>query len=126
MVVTVLLTKYFGALLTFSLYAIPTSIGLFIQWRRKHLMKLACAKLSVAHQGKGKYQSAKILSRPAFAAAQTEIYTYWVSIILLAIPGPITASAAFILMLPFVKRRMTLNTQHGYKKFAEHLKAEGW
>src|SRR4028118_485193 len=100
MAVTVLLTKYFGALLTFSLYAIPTVVGLFIQWRCRHILKAACAKLNVAHKSRDHYQTAKIMSRPAFAAAQTEVYNYWISVLLLAIPDPITATAAFILMLP--------------------------
>lgn len=123
MAVTILLTKYLGALVTFSLYAVPTAIGLFIQWRRKQVLKPACAKLMIVGKGKDHYQRARIMSRPAFAAAQTEIYAYWVSVILLAIPSPITAVAAFILMLPAVREAITLSTQQSSKEMAEKLKA---
>jgi UPF0716 family protein affecting phage T7 exclusion len=105
--VTVLLTKYLGALLTYSLFAIPTTVGLFIQWRRKDVMREAWAMTAQAfRENKHKSEILRIMSRPEYAAAQAEVHTYWASVLLLAIPGPLTAAIAFCFMLPFVKKKI--------------------
>lgn len=102
--VTVLLTKYFGALSTYSLFAIPTIVGLFIQRRRKPITQAAWAKMEQGFQNRDKMEQKLLMTRPSYIEPQAELYTYWDSVFLLAIPGPLTAAVAFSLMLPFVKR----------------------
>jgi UPF0716 family protein affecting phage T7 exclusion len=102
--VTILLTKYFGAAPTYFLFAIPTIIGLFIQWRRKPIMEAAWAKVEKGLRSGDIYDQKLRMTRPSYVEPQAELYTYWVTIFLLAIPGPLTAAVAFSLMLPFVKK----------------------
>ena len=102
--VTVLLTKYFGALPTYSLFAVPTTVGLFIQWRRKPIMQAAWVKVEQGFPNRDKYKQKLLMTRPSYIEPCAELYTYWVTVFLLAIPGPLTATVAFSLMLPFVKR----------------------
>lgn len=119
--ITVLLTKYFGALLTYSLFAIPTIIGLFIQWRRKPMMNAAVDRMGPGF-GKGStYEQRMQTTRPSVIVPQTEFFLYWGSVLLLAIPGPITALLGFGAMLPCVKWHLVKGTLKQSKAYRREL-----
>ncbi len=125
--ITVLLTRYFGALQTYSLFAIPTLIGLFIQWRRKPIMKAAWDKMDYGVRKGDTYEQRMRGTRPSAIMPFVEVFTYWVSVLLLAIPGPLTALIGFCLMLPCVKAsifRADLKQNKAYRRTLQEWKRQ--
>lgn len=100
---TVMLAKSIGALQTYSLFAIPTLFGLLIQWRRRHLMQEAWGEVKENFDMGDTYECRMLRTRPSFIADLYEIFSYWMSIALLLIPGPLTALAGFSLLFPSVR-----------------------
>ena len=93
---TVLLTKTIGAALTYSLFAIPTAVGLIIQWFRWKRIKpvfYGLLKKSEAHA-----DNKNFFAIPAINKQMQEVLSFWTSVLLLLIPGFVTDVVAFYLM----------------------------
>lgn len=95
-----LLASYLGALPTFLIYAIPTFIGFVIQLHRRQSMLAAWREMKIDEDVDRKHEGKLVINTPAKMAAGVEHYTYWLSTVLLLIPGPITSIAAFYYLLP--------------------------
>ena len=104
--VTVLLTKYFGALPTYSLFVALTVIGLSLQWFRKKNLNDALATVKKGFEAQKESGSKEAFRDPEVVEAFVEVEAFWISTFLLIIPGPLTAGLAFILMLPIARRKM--------------------
>src|SRR5262249_20776236 len=99
--VTVLLTKYLGALLTYGLFVGLTFAGLLIQWMRRDSMKSAWRRTQASlESAKNEKRSNDAWLDPVVIDAFVEVEAYWFSTFLLIIPGPLTAGLAFLLMSP--------------------------
>lgn len=109
--VTILMTKYLGAALTYSLFAVPTGVGLVIQWFRWQGVKNDWAEVMAIHERHKHLESEKEIRALTGTPGYTEkliAYSYfWVSLILLLVPGFVTDIIAFSLMLPSVHKKLS-------------------
>lgn len=100
---TILCTRWLGATLTYSLFAVPMLLGLYIQWRRwKVVRKHMDAEIESMKAARASGQKA-----PAPAPHMFVEVLYWEAVtVLLLVPGLITAGLAFVLMLPSSRRKV--------------------
>jgi UPF0716 family protein affecting phage T7 exclusion len=99
---TVLLTKTLGATLTYSLFAIPTAIGLIIQWFRWKRIKPVFYEL--LKKSEVYAENKNFFAIPAIHRQMQEVASFWVSVLLLLIPGFVTDVIAFYLIFSPARR----------------------
>lgn len=119
--VTVLFTRYLGALLTYSLFAIPTTVGLFIQWQRKLIAAAAWRKVGQEFQKGNTYEARMLRTRPHFVSTSVEVASYWIATFLFFIPGPLTVLIAFSLTLPIVRNLLSKRLMKDAKRERREL-----
>ena len=106
---TVYLTSWLGAIVTYSLFAIPTVAGLFIQWRRWPRMRSQFNEVLAEVKATGETKPSDPREKWGSEATYrdwTEVLAFWVATVLLFIPGFVTDAVAFALMLPWVRERL--------------------
>lgn len=111
--VTVLMTEHLGPARTYGLFAVPTAIGLFLQWlawSRLKVREAACPDPWKKYRHfSGKRRSLALQNDPdypAWLALHLEKLLFWVSTVLLLIPGVITDLLGFALMLSPLRARL--------------------
>jgi UPF0716 family protein affecting phage T7 exclusion len=74
--VTVLLTKYLGALLTYSLFAVPTILGLLIQSKRRLFMQKGWGEVREGLSKGNTYEERMRRTRPSYVVTTVEVCSY--------------------------------------------------
>src|ERR1051325_2824035 len=105
---TAYLASHFGVALTFSVFAVPTVIGLAIQATRWHAMTAAWATMNacLAKAARTRNRRKRLAMPGEFLSAQSEVMLYWGTMVLLLIPGPITALVAYLLIMRRTRERV--------------------
>lgn len=93
--VTVALTRWLGATVAYALYAVPAVFGLLIQWRRYLLVKETWQEMEIEVREKRK----ESFSDPAWLRKSWGIQVFWLTVLLLLVPGVLSHLAAFYLLI---------------------------
>ncbi|HZT40713.1 MAG TPA: FxsA family protein [Chthonomonadaceae bacterium] len=101
--VTVLLTRWLGAGVAFSLYAIPAILGLLIQWRRAKTIRSIWGKVS---QRDREAPNGPPWADPALKEEWDELICYYITFVFLLIPGLISHILAFLLIITPTRKRI--------------------
>jgi UPF0716 family protein affecting phage T7 exclusion len=104
---TVLLTRRFGAAITFALFAVPAVIGLIIQRTRYKTIIDLHKKLAEKSKGLSPEEQKTQWQDYSVMYDFSLIMNYWLAVVLLLVPGLISHAVAFYLILsgkPFLLR----------------------
>jgi UPF0716 family protein affecting phage T7 exclusion len=98
--VTVLFSKWLGAALTYSLFAIPTAIGLFLHWHRWKQIRadwdvMQAILKNAKETGKKMSMTDDPETYTEFVRRMQRIQWFSLSLILLLVPGFVTDVLAF-------------------------------
>ncbi len=91
--VTILFTKWLGAALTYSLFAVPTAIGLFLHWRRWQKVRVDWEVMqAILKDAKKKITDD---ANAEFGKRMKRLQWFWISVALLLVPGFVSDVIAF-------------------------------
>ena len=96
--VTIFLTSAIGAGLTFSLFAIPTIIGLIIQWFRWKKIRLYWIEIKSLLEANARNENSEMIHNVRLNRNAMVLINFWLSVVLLLIPGFVTDIYAFYLI----------------------------
>lgn len=102
--VTVLLTRWLGAIWTFALFAVPALIGLSVQWLRYPEIKRIWNESGARLKELGSESKDVLTHDDLFQQQFSEVIFYWIATVLLLIPGLVTHLIAFALIWAPTKR----------------------
>ena len=118
-----LFTRWFGATVAYSLYALPAVLGLVVQWRRYPEMRSLWHELSDKQTGLSADEAKALYSQRAVLLDAVELEMYWVAVVLLLVPGVISHVIALVLVVP-PTRRWLIGQMSGHIERARRPSAE--
>src|SRR5690348_8577352 len=95
---TVLLTRRFGAVITFALFAGPAVIGLIIQRNRYKAISALQEEWSAKYKGLDDEERKTQIQDSLAMYNLSMIMNYWLAVVLLLVPGLISHALAFYLI----------------------------